>query len=232
MKILCVSDETDPMIYARQAKKRYEDVSFILSAGDLPFRYYDYMATILNKDIYYVYGNHNLEYFCQTKKNSKNDLLPCSFNDDLKQLSHPPIFSGNQIDGKVVYDQKHDLIIAGLGGSMLYNYGDSQYTERQMQRRINKLIPKLYYNKLKYGRYCDILLTHAPAFELGDGEDLCHTGFKCFLDFIEKYSPKYMLHGHVHLFDSNANRIHEHCGTQIINVYKSIVLDLDKGPLL
>ena len=98
-----------------------------------------------------------------------------------------------------------------------------------MQWRIARLIPRLLYNKKRYGRYLDILVTHAPAFGYGDGEDLCHRGFQTFLSFIETYRPRYMLHGHVHLFDENANRIFHHGDTTIINVYKSYILD---DPLL
>ncbi len=35
--------------------------------------------------------------------------------------------------------------------------------------------------------------------ELNDGEDLPHRGFQAFRDLLDKYKPKYFLHGHVHL---------------------------------
>ena len=108
---------------------------------------------------------------------------------------------------------------------MLYNYGLSQYSEKQMKWRINKLVPRLLYNKQKYGRYVDILVTHAPVLGMGDGVDVCHRGFECFKTFIDKYKPKYLLHGHVHLFDENENRFYKYGETTIINVYKSFVLD-------
>ena len=63
-----------------------------------------------------------------------------------------------------------------------------------MRSRIFKLRRKLR----KYGGF-DILVTHAPAFELNDGEDLPHRGFEAFRDLLDKYRPKYFLHGHVHL---------------------------------
>jgi Icc-related predicted phosphoesterase len=34
---------------------------------------------------------------------------------------------------------------------------------------------------------------------IGDGKDLCHQGFKSFNDLLDKYQPKFMLHGHMHL---------------------------------
>ena len=36
MKILCVSDQIDPLIYSVNIKERYRDVDLVISAGDLP----------------------------------------------------------------------------------------------------------------------------------------------------------------------------------------------------
>ena len=63
-----------------------------------------------------------------------------------------------------------------------------------MQKRISKLRTKMFFNK-----GFDILVTHSPAFGVGDGDDLCHQGFKAFVDLMDKYKPKYFVHGHQHL---------------------------------
>lgn len=102
--------------------------------------------------------------------------------------------------------------IVGLGGSHRYRPGDFQYTELQMKWRIFKLRPKLW---LKKG--VDILVTHAPVFKLGDGDDLCHKGFECFIPFMDKYKPKYLLHGHQHLNYGRNQRNHNYKDTKIIN---------------
>ena len=223
MKLLCISDATDTLIYSSIAPELYRDVDFVISAGDLPLRYYDYIQTMLRKDVYYVYGNHNLEDFGRMMKGSSDSFIYAGGHD----AHDMPIFGGHFLDGKCIYDKRRNLIIAGLGGSMLYNNGDSQYTEKQMQWRINRLIPRLIYNKKRYGRALDILITHAPPRGMGDGEDLCHKGFECFLQFMEKYRPKYLLHGHVHLDDINAPRISEYCDTKVINIYKNYILEDD-----
>ena len=90
------------------------------------------------------------------------------------------------------------------------------------------MIPRLLFNKHKYGRYLDILVTHAPPYGMGDGQDLCHMGFKCFLDFMKKYEPRYLVHGHVHLDDCNMPRVTEFGKTKVINVYGSYLIDDDK----
>ena len=223
MKILCISDATDTLIYSSVAPELYRDVDCVISAGDLPLRYYDYIQTMLKKDVWYVYGNHNLEEFGRMMKGTSRDGFMRGV--DVHEPHTLPAFGGCFVDGKCVYDKNHDLIIMGLGGSMLYNNGDSQYTEKQMQRRIMKLVPRLMFNKRKYGRALDILITHAPPRGMGDGEDLCHKGFECFLSFMERYKPKYLLHGHVHLEDMNAPRVSEFMDTKVINIYKNYILE-------
>lgn len=112
--------------------------------------------------------------------------------------------------------------ILGLGGCMRYNKHPHQYTERQMARRIRRLWLKLWRHK-----GVDILLTHAPAFELGDDQDLCHRGFVCFRSFMEKYRPKLMAHGHVHQsyrYDFQPER--EYMDTKIINAYGHYYVDI------
>jgi len=218
MKLLCVSDTTRSLAYSQNVAEIYKGTDIIFSCGDMPVETHDYLATMLKRDVYYVYGNHNLKTFKMEMDKESQRYSPLS-ND----INTP--FYGFLIDGKCVRDKRTGLLIAGLGGSMKYNDGDSQYTEAKMRHRIARLIPKLLANRLKYGRYLDILITHAPPFGIGDGKDLCHRGFKCFLKFMDKYQPKYLLHGHIHLDDQNANRITQYKSTKVINVYGSYLVE-------
>ena len=224
MKFLCISDATDSLIYSSVAPELYKDVEFVISAGDLPLRYYDYIQTVLRKDVYFVYGNHNLEDFDHYMRGMHLRPEGSEFlysPSDKKTVQCGGFF----LDGKCMHLKDKDLIIAGLGGSMLYNGGKSQYSEKQMQWRISKLAPRLLYNKKRYGRALDILITHSPPYKMGDGPDLCHRGFDCFKDFMDHYEPKYLLHGHVHLDDMNAPRIREYGKTKIVNIYKNYILE-------
>lgn len=112
--------------------------------------------------------------------------------------------------------------ILGLGGCMQYNYGVLQYTENQMMRRVLKLIPKLLFR-----RGFDILVTHAPAYQFNDGEDLPHTGFKIFRKLLDKCHPKYFLHGHMHL--TYNHKLPRECKyndyTTVINGYERYIFD-------
>ncbi len=218
MRILCISDTTRSLAFSPNVRDIYKDVDLVLSAGDMPLDSYDYITTMLNSDLCYVYGNHNLKDF---RKTMKLDAFHIARHEEI----YTQKFYGFMIDGKCYRDSKSGLLIAGLGGSMSYNGGDSQYTETEMRLRMMKLIPVLLRNKIKYGRYLDILLTHAPPYALGDGPDLCHRGFRTFVTFIDRFSPRYVIHGHVHLDDRNANRIVERGDTKIINAYSSYLLD-------
>ena len=62
-----------------------------------------------------------------------------------------------------------------------------------MERRIKRLR-----FKLARAGGVDIVLSHAAIRGYGDQEDPAHIGFECFLPFVEKYKPKYWIHGHVH----------------------------------
>ncbi len=117
------------------------------------------------------------------------------------------------------------LRIAGLGGSMRYRAGDNLYSEREMRRRVLMLEPKV---RLAGG--VDILLTHAPARGTGDLDDFAHQGFECFNDAVNRWSPDYLLHGHVHKgYDPAFRRERElGDGCQSINVCGYTFVDVDE----
>lgn len=114
--------------------------------------------------------------------------------------------------------------ILGLGGSMKYNSDECQYTEREMRKRVRKLRWKLFRSK-----GFDILVTHAPAYGFNDGDDLPHRGFQVFNTLIEKYNPKYFLHGHVHMRYGRKHVRFDTCGdTQVINAFERCVFEYER----
>ena len=113
--------------------------------------------------------------------------------------------------------------IMGLGGSMRYRTGKHQYTEKEMKARIRKLRPRLW----RYGGF-DILVAHAPAGGINDGQDLPHRGFACFVELMEKYHPKYFLHGHMHLnYGHQLKRFDRYKDTCIVNGYERCVIEYE-----
>ena len=92
-----------------------------------------------------------------------------------------------------------------------------------MNRRFRKLR-----RKIERAGGIDILLAHAPAAGIGDGEDLCHKGFEVFNEIIETYKPSYFLHGHQHLnYNRDAVRLRTVDQTQIINGYEYHMFDYE-----
>jgi Icc-related predicted phosphoesterase len=200
MKILCVSDQIDPLIYTNTIKQRFADVDLVLSAGDLPLDYLDYIISTLNKPLFFIMGNHHIE--------------------EVDIYSHGAIY----IDSKV--KREAGLIVAGLGGSMRYNRGENQFSDFEMNIRILKLLPAMVFNRVFRGRFLDILLTHASPMGIHDKEDKCHMGFKCFLWFIKVFKPRYLVHGHIHLYDLSEVRTTKYCDTLVINAYGHYLIDM------
>lgn len=146
-------------------------------------------------------------------------LLYVHGNHDLTYDTRPPE-GCDCIEDKVV--KINGVRILGLGGSTKYSGGPHQYTERQMERRIRRL-----WFQLKRSKGVDIVVTHSPAEGYGDGEDYAHRGFACFLPLLDKYQPKYLVHGHVHAnYGANLPRVHQYGNTTIINAYERYVLEL------
>lgn len=125
------------------------------------------------------------------------------------------------IDDKlVVYE---GVRILGLGGSMRYKPGTHQYTEWEMHKRVLKLFPKIWFRG-----GIDILVTHAPAYQLNDGRDLPHQGFKVFRRLMEKYRPKYFLHGHVHMsYGRKHKRYDKYEETNVVNAFDRCVFEFE-----
>ena len=113
--------------------------------------------------------------------------------------------------------------IMGLGGSMRYRPGVHQYTELEMKGRLLRIWPKLFWRK-----GVDILVTHAPAFGINDGVDLPHRGFHTFNETLDKYHPKFFVHGHVHLnYGRKHKRYDKYKDTKIINAFERYVFEYD-----
>lgn len=139
-------------------------------------------------------------------------------NHDTVYQRHPPEGCDCIEDEIVTYKGYRFL---GLGGSMKYSGRPHQYTDKEMEKRVRKLKRKIRKNK-----GFDVLVTHVPPFGVGDGDDLCHRGFKSFLALLEKYEPNYMFHGHMHMNYGMQERIKTYHKTTIINGYGYYILDI------
>ncbi len=233
MKILCVSDYVDPLIYNQNVKDVYSDVDLILCAGDLPMDYIDFIVSVFNKPTYFVFGNHDLKEYHLYHKDSRLDNLHLVKNYEQAIHGHGATYLGFKAfanENLLVEDpktgRKTPLLIAGASGTSRYNNGLCQFTDSQMKFKLLKLVPKLIYNKLKYGRYLDIFMTHASPRHIHDHEDPCHIGFECYNWFLQRFKPVYMVHGHIHLYDLREERIGNYYDTTVVNAYAHYVIEL------
>jgi Icc-related predicted phosphoesterase len=208
MKILCISDQIDPLVYSSSIKERFKDIDLILSAGDLPMDYLDFVVSSLNKPLLFVFGNHHLNSFTGLADGGPN--------------GYGVIHAGSRVI------REGGLIVAGLGGSMRSNRGYNQYTKFQMYWQILRLVPALLFNRLFRGRFLDVLLTHAAPRGIHDREDLCHQGFDAFLWFMRVFKPRYLIHGHIHLYDFSEVRSTEYSKTRVVNAYNHYIIDTEE----
>ena len=196
MKIMLISDEEDRGLWDYFKKEKLEGADLILSAGDLKAVYLSFLVTLANRPLLYVHGNHDGSY----------DKWPPEGCDC--------------IDDKLV--TINGVRILGLGGSMLYNGGPYQYTEKQMRWRIWKL-----QGKIRRAGGVDIVVTHAPPRGYGDQDNLPHRGFEAFLPLMDKWKPKYLIHGHIHQrYGTGWERTRQYGETTIINACGKTFIEL------
>lgn len=216
-----MADHIDPLVYSTAMKARFSQVELVLGAGDLPLEYYSFIVSMLNVPLLFVYGNHNLSGLdAYQGRHVATDTRALA-----DQFQPSNAIGATFLEGRHYKHKK--LLIAGLGGSMRYNDGEHQFTEFQMMVRVLGLAPRLWWNKLRHGRYLDILLTHAPPRGIHDKADKTHWGFKAFLTFMRWFEPRYLIHGHIHLYELNEVRRTEYRKTTILNCYDHLVLEVE-----
>lgn len=141
--------------------------------------------------------------------------------------NHDARYDQNPPEGCIDLEDKPVVVkgvrFVGFGGCKSENPAPNQYSERAMNLRV--LRATLAFT-LKKG--FDVLVTHAPAANLGDGDDRFHEGFETFVRLIDKYKPRYHLHGHQHLtYSIGSKRIIQYHETTIVNGYNYHILDMD-----
>lgn len=153
-------------------------------------------------------GDLDAEYLSFLVTMANVPVLYVHGNHDTGYAVHPP--EGCEcIDDRLVTVK--GVRILGLGGSAVYSRGPHQYTERQMRCRIAKLN-----GKVRKSKGVDIVLTHCPPRGFGDADDYAHRGFEAFVPMLEKWKPKVLVHGHVHLSYGIAREL-RYGDTRIIN---------------
>jgi hypothetical protein len=198
--ILVVSDKVSTELYYLSVQETLREIPFIISTGDLPYYYLEYLVSTFNVPLYYVRGNHAKTY--ETESGILHD--------------HP--WGCSDLHLHSVKDGT-GILLAGIQGSHVYNYGQYQYSQAAMWRFAFRLVPALMANYALSGRYLDILITHSPPWGIHDKSDVPHQGIKAFLWLLKVFKPRYHFHGHVYDFGKNAPMITKFGDTEIVNTY-------------
>lgn len=200
MKILCVSDTVmSQMENAAHLRRRYHDVELLISCGDMPASYLEYITSVLNIPLFYVRGNHDTGY---------DERPPGGINLHRKRVSY------------------HGVSFYGIEGSLKYNNSPIQYTQWEMRSMVYQSVLPLMYYRARKGRGADVFVTHAPARGIHDLTDLPHRGIDAFVKFMDWYRPRYMLHGHVHTYDRRVTVETEHGATCVMNINPVTLLEI------
>lgn len=206
MKILAISDEIIDRLYSLRVRETYPDVRMLFGCGDLPYAYLEFLVTVYNVPLFYVPGNHDPQYDYHASSGAEG---------------------GINLDGKVI--QANGLIMAGLGGSIMYGPGGpNQYTQQEMYLRAYHLLPKILLSTFYRRRQLDILLTHSPPDGIHDDDDPAHQGLRALNLVLQVAKPRFMLHGHTIFYKHNIkSHVTNYCQTQVINIYPFRIMDID-----
>ncbi|MDI9590701.1 MAG: metallophosphoesterase family protein [Acidobacteriota bacterium] len=167
MRVLAVSDVESRSYYDYYTPGKLDGFDLIISCGDLLPTYLEFLVTMAGCPLLYVHGNHDGIY------------------------DEDPPGGCECIDGRLMVIE--GVRVMGLGGSLRYGPGPHRYTERQMARRMRRVMPSVW----AHGGV-DVLVTHAPARGINDTDALAHRGFACFNRFLARHPPRYFVHGHMH----------------------------------
>ncbi len=94
-------------------------------------------------------------------------------------------------------------------------------SEAEMYKKLKSL-----YQRNKSNSNVDIIISHYPAFGIGDGQDSTHQGYRAIRDFVEKTQPTYFVYGHNHLNYGRKPRMIESSKTTYVNAYEKFIIEI------
>lgn len=160
------------------------------------------------------------EYLASIREHLDVPLYYVRGNHDIRYQNSPPV---GCLDIHQRWITFKGLRIMGLEGSRWYNGGPIQYRDYQMRQMIWRMTPGLWF---KGG--VDMVITHAPPRHIHDAEDRCHRGFDSFLKLINRFKPRYFIHGHIHAYITDpSQRVTLVGNTHVINTFAYHLLEVD-----
>lgn len=215
VRILAVADEVVESLWQPAVRAIAPDL--VVACGDLPFDYLEYLVSTVDRPLVFVPGNHDVDL---SRMRYGRTGLPMTDGRPSREIGPRGCLN---IDGRV--EDIAGVRIAGLGGCVRYRNGPNQYTQRQYARRCRKLGRRVARAHRKDGRPLDLLITHTPPRGCGDGTDRPHVGIAALHPLVQRTTPSFLLHGHIHPY--GARTPDRQLGdTTVVNVVGRRVLQL------
>lgn len=206
VKVLSVSDRTESQLFEDKTIEGNKDINLILSCGDLPYYYIENLFQTYQVPVLFVRGNHD-QAVVYGKKG-------------------PQFGPRGAIDLHRRVVVLNNLIFLGFEGSLPYREGPFLYSQSEMWRNVLSVTPRLLWNKLIYGRFVDVVITHSPPQGIHDKDSHIHGGYKAFRWLLKTFKPAYLYHGHIHIYAEDQIRESIFEKTKVINTYghrKSVI---------
>lgn len=209
MNVLTLSDILVPFLYSPRIKQRFTGIDLAIDCGDLPYYYLEYIGDELKADIFFVRGNHSKLEESTTAGPRRAPLGAIDLH--RRMLNY------------------RGLLMAGVEGSLRYREGPFQYSQAEMWGHVLSLIPALLMNRLRFGRFLDVFVTHASPWGIHDQPDLPHLGIKAFRWFDRVFKPAYHFHGHIHVYRPDADLETKFDRTWVINTFGYRLTNIKPG---
>jgi hypothetical protein len=204
IRLLAVSDETDPSLENEATRAQLEPINLVIGAGDLEPAYLGFLADAFGVPLLYVRGNHDVgAAWSATERESLPEPLP---------------------DGHI-HDEAGLRVLPFSGAPRYAPYGrpevEQQFSSLTMWRRVLGAWPRATSNRPL------LVLTHAAPRGLNDAPDNAHRGFTSYRWLLDRLAPPLWLHGHTALVRRGIDgRSLRRNGTLLVNVTGATLIEL------
>ena len=199
IRILAVSDESDPTLDSAVTRRRVGPVDLVIGAGDLEPDYLSFVTDAFDAPLRYIRGNHDVG---SAWSATRRALLPEPMR-----------------DGQVV--EEAGLRLLGFSGSPVYNDRGMQVSALGMWARVIRSS-----GAAQRARPV-LVVSHAPPRDMNDDHDRAHRGFTAFRWLVDRLEPPLWLHGHTALVRRGIDdRCAKHNGTLFYNCTGATLVEL------
>ena len=188
VRVLAVADEESQLLWGARVPALAPHL--VISAGDLPWSYLEFISSTLDVPVVFVPGNHD-PLVARTRVHRSGLHVAAGLPTEA-----PRPHGAINLDRKVL--DIAGLRIAGLGGCVRYRPGPNMYSQREYHWLGRRLVWSVRRLQRRSPGGLDVLLTHAPPRGCGDEEDRAHQGVEALHRVLAQLQPRWHLHGHIH----------------------------------